>query len=469
MQVMNDALPDALLPYKERLTPRFYEVREAVLDFVRNVVDPAMPRFHEQRNALLKNVDHPTKCPEPSVLTELRAEAKARGIMNLFLPEVSKLTVLEYSPIAEILGMNLVANVAMNCSAPDTGNMEVLERYGSLDQKKRWLEPLLRGEIRSAFAMTEPGVASSDATNISTRIDGDGEDYVINGHKWWTSGAIRPECKVFILLGLTSYTGPLHQRHSMILVPREAKGVRIIRPLAVFGEEHDHAEIIFDNVRVPKRDSLLLGEGRGFEIAQGRLGPGRIHHCMRSIGQAELALAAMVDRAHRRKAFGKVLAEKDAVRIAIAEARIQITQCRQLCYLAACVADERGFQAARVHISMIKVAAPRAALKIIDDAIQIHGAHGVSQDSQLASMYTEMRTLRLADGPDTVHLLTIAKHEVAQGSSELGRIVSGTNQNVEKYGKFAHVEGGKLYGRAVGDESGASGGAVTSPVASSKL
>lgn len=437
-------LPDALLPYKERLTPRFYELREQVLDFVENVVNPALPTWSKQRSGLERMVDHPTKCPEPPILSTLRAEAKSRGIMNLFLPEVSKLSVLEYSPIAEILGMNGVANLALNCSAPDTGNMEVLEKYGNAEQQRQWLEPLLRGEIRSAFAMTEPGVASSDATNISTRIEADGDDYVINGHKWWISGAIRPECKVFILLGKTSFTGPAHQQQSMILVPRDAQGVTILRPLAVFGEEHDHAEIIFDNVRVPK-SNILLGEGKGFEIAQGRLGPGRIHHCMRSIGAAELALAAMVDRAHRRKAFGRVLAEKDAVRQSIAEARIEITQCRQLCYLAAVVADERGFKAAQTYISMIKIAAPRAALKIIDDAIQIHGAHGVSQDSQLAAMWTNMRTLRVADGPDMVHLMTIAKAEMSKGPSKIGREVSGTNRNVEKYGKFSHVEGGALY------------------------
>merc|ERR1719230_2389869 len=234
--------------------------------------------------------------------------------------------------------------------------------------------------------MTEPGVASSDATNISTRIEEDGDDLVINGHKWWISGSIRPECKLLVVMGKSKFDGPRHQQQTMVLVPKDTPGVKIVRALSVFGDEHDHAEIVFDNVRVPKTN-ILLGEGRGFEISQARLGPGRIHHCMRSLGIAELALSAMVDRAHRRKAFGRVLAEKDAVRTAIAEARIEITKCRQLCYLAAVVADEKGFKAAKVHIAMIKVAAPRAALKIIDDAIQVHGAHGVSQDSQLASMW----------------------------------------------------------------------------------
>merc|ERR1719159_1947157 len=247
--------------------------------------------------------------------------------------------------------------------------------------------------------MTEPGVASSDASHIATRIEADGEEYVINGHKWWISGAIRPECKLFVLLGMTKTTGPLHQQQSMILVPRDAPGVNILRPMAVFGQEHDHAEIIFDNVRVPKTN-IVLGEGRGFEIAQGRLGPGRIHHCMRSVGVAEQALAAIVDRAHRRKAFGRILAEKDDVRKAIAEARIEITKCRQLCYLAAVVADEKGFKDAKAHVAMIKVAAPRMALRVIDEAIQIHGAHGVSQDSRLSGMWMGMRTLRVADGPD---------------------------------------------------------------------
>lgn len=439
-----------MLPYKNRLTPRFYEVRDKVLDFVQEVIVPNTPRYRKENEKLLATVNHPTKCPEPPVLKELRQEAVNRGIMNLFLPEVSQLSVLEYSPIAEILGTFSIANEAMNCSAPDTGNMEVLEKFGNAEQKKQWLEPLLLGEIRSAFAMTEPGVASSDASNICTRIEADGDDYVINGHKWWISGAIRPECKVLLVLGRTSFSGPPHRQQSMVLVPRDAPGVQILRPLAVFGAEHDHAEILFDNVRVPKAN-LILGEGRGFEIAQGRLGPGRIHHCMRSIGVAELALSSMVDRAHRRKAFGQLLAEKDTVRQAIAEARIAITQCRQLCYLAAVVADDLGFKAAKNHIAMIKVAAPRAALKIIDDAIQLHGAHGVSQDSKLPMMYMGMRTLRVADGPDMVHLLSIAKNELDNHeSAAIGRIVSGSNENVAKYGKFKHVEGHELYvnGRA---------------------
>jgi len=303
------------------------------------------------------------------------------------------------------------------------------------------LTPLLEGEIRSAFAMTEPGVASSDATNISTRFDYDPktDEYVINGHKWYISGAIRPECKVFITLGKTRFDGPIHTQQSMIIVPRDAPGVEILRPLGVFGHEHDHAEIIFNDVRVPA-SNLILGEGRGFEIAQGRLGPGRIHHCMRTIGTAEQALSALIYRAQNRKAFGKPVISKDSIRQIIAEARIELTKCRLLCYLAAVVADEKGFKAAKVHIAMIKVAAPRMALKIVDEAIQVHGAHGVSQDSKLSDMYTHLRTLRVADGPDIVHMNTIVKSEVTKPIHPSVIKVSGINKNIEKYGKYDHLK-----------------------------
>merc|ERR1719252_511315 len=287
----------------------------------------------------------------------------------------------------------------MNCNAPDTGNMEVLEKFGSPEQKKQWLEPLLNQDIRSAFAMTEPGVASSDATQICTKIERDGNDYVINGHKWYISGAIRPECKIFILLGKTRFDGPAHSQQSMILVPRDAPGVTILRPLGLFGHIHDHAEIIFDNVRVPA-SNMLLGEGRGFEIAQGRLGPGRIHHCMRTIGTAEQALDAIIHRAHNRTAFGKLLANQATIRQTIAEARIEITKSRLLCYLAAVQADDRGFKDAKTYVGMTKVDAPRMCLKIIDEAIRVHGAHGVSQDSRLTDLYIGVRILRVADGPD---------------------------------------------------------------------
>merc|ERR1719428_1663835 len=331
--------------------------------------------------------------------------------------------------------MNHLANLAMNCNAPDTGNMEVIEKFGNEAQKKEWLEPLLAGEIRSAFAMTEPGVASSDATNIATRIEADGDEYVINGHKWWISGAIRPECKLFILLGMTRATGPLHTRQSMILVPSDAPGITILRGLGVFGHVHDHAEIILDNVRVPATN-MILGEGRGFEIAQGRLGPGRIHHCMRTIGTAEQALDAIIHRAHNRTAFGKLLANQATIRQAVAEARMELTKSRLLCYLAAVQADEYGFKAAKSYIAMTKVDAPRMCLKIIDEAIQVHGAHGVSQDSQLTDLYTHVRHVRLADGPDIVHLNTIAKEELKKKGSKMGEMVSGKNKNIAKYGKF---------------------------------
>lgn len=288
--------------------------------------------------------------------------------------------------------------------------------------------------------MTEPGAASSDATNISTTIKREGDEYVINGHKWYITGACRPECKIFVLLGRTAGGGDsLHNQHSMILVPRDSPGVTILRPCAVFGHVHDHGEIIFDNVRVPATN-ILLGEGRGFEIAQGRLGPGRIHHCMRTIGSAEQAIDAIAHRAHNRVAFGKKLANHDSIRQVVAEARIEITKSRLLCYLAAVQADDHGFKDAKAYIAMTKVDAPRMCLKILDEAIQVHGAHGVSQDSKLSDLYTHMRTLRVADGPDIVHLNTIAKEELKKKTSVMGAMVSGKNKNIEKYGKFDHVK-----------------------------
>jgi len=435
MALYDEELPLELLPYKGRLTKRFYEARRQVVRFIQEDVLPALPEWNRQRAELEAKASHPTKAPMPPMHHVLAKKAKARGVFNFFLPEVCGLSVLEYSPIQEILGTIPQANYAMNCSAPDTGNMEVLEKYGTAAQKKQWLEPLLRGEIRSCFAMTEPGVASSDATNISTRIERQGDEYVINGHKWYISGAIRPECKVAVLLGKTSETGPRHKRHSMILVPMDAPGVDVLRPLALFGHEHDHAEIIFKDVRVPA-SNMLLGEGRGFEIAQGRLGPGRIHHCMRTIGQAETALGAMVHRVQNRTALGSKLAEKDTIQQIIAESRMQLTMTRQLCYLAAVVADEKGFKAARAYISMIKVAAPRMALKIIDEAIQIHGAHGLSQDSRLSDEYIHVRHVRLADGPDVVHLRTVAKEELKKKPSAVAIAISGENKNIAKYGFF---------------------------------
>jgi len=446
-------VPAELEPFRGRLSPNFFEVRKKIIDFIKEDIIPAQATYSAQHREEVAKVQASRKpmpgedpaythedvwAASPPITMELRQKARARGLYNFFLPEVGKLSVLEYAPICEIFGAFGLCNVAMNCTAPDTGNMEVLEKYGNEAQKKQWLEPLLEGTIRSAYAMTEPGVASSDATNISATIKRDGDDYVINGHKWYISGACRPECKVFVFMGVSAGQGELHGRHSMILVPREAKGVTIVRPLGLFGHIHDHAEIVFDDVRVPV-GNMLLGEGRGFEIAQGRLGPGRIHHCMRTIGTAEQALDSMVHRAHNRTAFGKLLANQATIRQSIAEARMEITKSRLLCYLAAVQADEHGFKAAKGYIAMTKVDAPRMCLKIIDEAIQVHGAHGVSQDSHLTSMYTNVRHVRLADGPDIVHLNTIAKEELKKKTSVMGAMVSGTNKNIEKFGKFKHV------------------------------
>jgi acyl-CoA dehydrogenase len=328
-----------------------------------------------------------------------------------------QLTNLEYSLIAEQLGKVGFASEVFNCSAPDTGNMEVLMRYGTLEQKQKWLTPLMNGEIRSAFLMTEPAVASSDATNIETAMVRDGDDYVINGRKWWSSGAGDPRCKITVLMGKTNPDAARHSQQSQLLVPLDTPGVKIVRMLPVFGFDdapHGHAEIVLENVRVPVKDALLLGEGRGFEIAQGRLGPGRIHHCMRTIGVAEMALEKMVKRLMTRKAFGKYISEHSVWEERIAEARINIEMCRLLCLKAADMMDKAGNKSARLEIAMIKVAAPRLALKIIDDAIQAWGAAGVTTDPGLAKSYAGIRTLRLADGPDEVHERMIARLEMAK-------------------------------------------------------
>ncbi|UEM01629.1 acyl-CoA dehydrogenase family protein [Skermanella rosea] len=388
-------------------------LRDRLLAFMDLHIYPNETVWHEQHAA------QADRWQAPPIVEELKAKAREEGLWNLFLPDSEMgagLSNSDYAPLCEIMGRSFMAPEIFNCSAPDTGNMEVLVRYGTPEQKERWLKPLLAGEIRSCFAMTEPEVASSDATNIECRIERDGDHYVVNGRKWWSSGANDPRCRIAILMGKTDPSAPKHRQQSMILVPFDTPGVEVVRPLTVFGYDdapHGHAEVTYTDVRVPA-SNILLGEGRGFEIAQGRLGPGRIHHCMRLIGQAERALEAMCARAHARVAFGKPLAQQGALRQEIARSRIEIEQARLLVMEAARQMDTVGNKAARGLISMIKVVAPNVALAVIDRAIQVHGGAGVCQDFHLAYAWASARTLRLADGPDEVHLESVARMELAK-------------------------------------------------------
>ncbi|TXC73520.1 acyl-CoA dehydrogenase [Sphingorhabdus soli] len=402
-------------------TERQVHWRDRVRDFIEANVRPRIKDYKSQQA-------EGERWKVLPVVEEEKARAKAAGIWNLFMPPSSGrtpvddsfefegpgLTNLEYALCAEEMGRIEWASEVFNCSAPDTGNMEVIHRYGTRGQKDRWLKPLMEGDVRSAFLMTEPQVASSDATNIECSITRDGDDYVINGRKWWSSGAGDPRCKVAIVMGKTDFEANRHEQQSMVLMPMDAEGITIERHLPVFGYDdapHGHMEIKLDNVRVNAEDAMLLGEGRGFEIAQGRLGPGRIHHCMRTVGTAEEALAKMAHRLQHRVAFGKRISEQSVWEQRIAEARIQIEMTRLLCLKAADMMDRVGNKAAQAEIAMIKVAAPRMALQIIDDAIQAHGGGGVSDDFGLAKAYAGIRTLRLADGPDEVHNRSIARIE----------------------------------------------------------
>ncbi len=398
---------------------RCKELRERLLSFMDEYIDPNESVYEEQLAELGNPHGH------PPIMEELKERAREQGLWNMFLPHEAPdgtggLSNLDYAPLAEIMGRSHIASEATNCAAPDTGNMEVLTLFGSPEQKDRWLLPLLEGEIRSAFIMTEPEVASSDATNIQLRIERDGDEYVLNGRKWWSSGAMRDRCKIMIVMGKTDPEGPLFRQQSQILVEPDTPGVKILRNLRVFGyvDQESHAEILFEDVRVPV-SNLIANEGDGFLIAQARLGPGRIHHCMRTLGAAERALELMCERAVSRVTFGQPLSERANIQDWIAESRIEINMARLLTLNAAWLMDTVGNKHARTEIAAIKVAAPTVALKVIDRAIQVHGGGGVSDDFPLASMYAHLRTLRFADGPDEVHKRTIARQELRKLKEEV--------------------------------------------------
>jgi acyl-CoA dehydrogenase len=393
-------------------SPRSKQLQDELLRFMDEHIYPNEPVYAEQLFAQ-EDVHH-----EPPIMEDLKRAARAQGLWNLFLPDEEHgagLSNLDYAPLAEIMGRSPIASEATNCAAPDTGNMEILAEFGSEEQKAQWLKPLLDGEIRSCFGMTEPDVASSDPTNLESTIVSDGDEYIINGRKWWTSGAADPRCKICLFLGLSNPEGDKYLQHSLVLIPMDAPGVRTIRTLPVFGFDagHGHCEIAFEDVRVPA-ENLLGEEGHGFLIGQARLGPGRIHHCMRAIGMAERALELMCKRAHSREAFGIPLSKQGVIRDWIAEARVRIEQARLLTLKAAWMMDERGKDKARMEISAIKVAAAELATWVIDRAIQVHGGAGVSNDFPLAMMYAHARTLHIVDGADEVHKMVIARDELAR-------------------------------------------------------
>ncbi len=390
-------------------------------DFITEHVFPAEAEYDRYR--LEAGPDDHTL---PPIVEELKVKAKERGLWNLFLPAESGLTNVDYAPLAELTGWSLeIAPEVTNCAAPDTGNMEILHMFGTQEQREQWLQPLLDGTIRSGFSMTEPAVASSDARNIETTIARDGGDYVINGRKWWTSGAADPRCKILIVMGRTNPDAAAHQQQSMVLVPIDTEGVTIVRSTPVFGwqDQHGHCEVVYDNVRVPVTN-LLGDEGTGFAIAQARLGPGRIHHCMRALGAAERALALMVDRARNRVAFGRPLAEQGVVQQSIARSRNEIDQTRLLCEKAAWTIDQYGNKAAHLLVSQIKAVAPQVACDVIDRAIQVHGAAGVSEDTPLARLYGWHRAMRIFDGPDEVHFRSIARAEIRKEQSTFAAAVT---------------------------------------------